>query len=274
MDVVYIPTLSRPDNIAKIVPYWLEQDIQVRLVVERNEYGMHNALKRREGWGREVYILTLPAQRRGVGYARNYCMVHASRTALTSIIMSDDDVYVKPTSDASLLLREAEKPGVLGIGGTMSIHDRFTNGATSRLHGPILCPGGWGFKLYGLNIQATLDCGNYDKRLIMHAEQELARQGISHGTPWLVHCDVKCNVIGKRYAPGGLTAIYSTREQLDEADRACMAIIHKAWPEFTNSPDKPSRVSWIKMLDRYIPGWEDRSAIHGGSLLWDAGEFQ
>lgn len=265
--VVYIPTLSRLSNIQKIIPFWLEQDIQVRLVVEHREYRAHTILKRKNGWDSNVYILPLPLAGRGIGYARSYCVQHAKKTALDSIIMSDDDIYVHPSSDAYKLLDEAEKPGVLGIGGKLPIQDRFTAGATTNMTGPILCPSGWAFKLYGLNVQTALNCGNYNSRLdACGEEQELARQGISRGIPWLVHCDVKCVAIGNRYAPGGLSAKYSTIEKRTRAERDCMAIIHQLWPEFTNAPDKPSRVAWQKMLDRYIPDWREASALHGGSL--------
>jgi hypothetical protein len=270
--VVYIPTLSRLDNLRKIIPYWLEQEMQVRLVVEHREYGAHNALKRDMGWGSAVYILPLPLDNRGIGYSRNYCVKHASRTALDSIIMSDDDIYVNTSSDAWLLLDEAAKPGVLGVGGALSIHDRFTDGAISRTHGAIMCPGGWAFKLYGLNVQVALDCGNYNRYLHSHGEDaEMARQGISRGYPWRVHCDVRCTAIGKRYDPGGLAAKYTTKEKRIEAEHECMAIIHNTWPKYTNAPDKPSRTAWQKMLNDYIPTWREASALHGGSLdkLWE-----
>jgi hypothetical protein len=84
--------------------------------------------------------------------------------------------------------------------------------------------------------------------------------------PWLVHCDVKVAAIGKRYAPGGFSSKWRTTEARDMAEKECMAIVHKRWPDYTNSPDKLLRVAWQRMLDDYIPEWREASAIHGGSL--------
>lgn len=264
---VYIPTLSRLDNLRKIVPIWLQQDIQVRLVVERREYQDHVKLKKQENWGTDVYILPLKLAARGIGYARQQCVLHAKATDLSTIIMSDDDMYPHPSTDVWQLIDEAERPGVLGIGATRSLHDRFTDGAVSRNNGPILCPGGWGLQLFGLNIQEVMDCGNFDPRLHTIGEDtDLVRRGIARGIPWLVHCDVKAVAAGKRYAPGGFAAKYHTIEARKEAERQCMAIIHKRWPDYTNSPEKPLRMAWQRMLDDYIPDWRDESAIHGGHL--------
>jgi hypothetical protein len=267
MDVVYIPTMSRIDMLRKTVPNWIDQGIQVRLVVDRMEFSIHGKLKREENWGKNVYILPLPLSARGIGYARNFCVQHAKKTALISIIMSDDDIHIHSNSNASLLLEEAEKPGVLGIGATRSIHDMFTGGAISRNHGAILCPGGWGFQVFGLNVQTALDCGNFDTKLHTIGEDtELARQGIKRGIPWLAHCDVKAVSVAKRYSPGGFAAKYSTIEARTAAEKECLDIIHKRWPSYTNAPDKPLRVSWRKLLNDYIPNWKVASAIHGGDI--------
>jgi hypothetical protein len=266
-DVVYIPTLSRLDLLERVVPFWLQQEMQVRLIVERHEYAAHQTLKKRMKWGGNVYILPLKLAGRGIGYARRECVLHAHATHLKSVIMSDDDMYPHPDTDVWELIDEAERPGVLGIGATRSLHDRFTNGAISRNHGVILCPGGWGLQLFGLNIQEAISCGNFDHRLHTIGEDaELARQGIARGIPWLVHCDVKAVAAGKRYAPGGFSAKYKLLEARREAEKVCMEIIHRRWPDYTNPPEKPLRMMWQKMLSNYIPEWRDYSALHGGDI--------
>jgi hypothetical protein len=267
MDVVYIPTLSRTDMLKKTVPNWIEQGLQVRLVIDRVEWSIHTKLKREENWGKDVYILPLPLSGRGMGYARNFIVHHAKKTALESIIMSDDDVHIHPNSNASLLLEEAEKPRVLGVGAVRSLHDRFTGGAISANSGPILCPGGWGFTIHGLNIDNALLCGNFDKQLHSFGEDaELARNGIVQGIPWRVHCDVEFVSLNKRLDPGGFSAKYSTLDARLEAELECRKIIHKRWPEYTSQPEKKPRVAWQKLLDDNIPNWKEASAIHGGSL--------
>lgn len=265
---VYIPTMNRYDNLAKIIPLWLEQKFLVRLVVEPNEYGEHARLITRMGWnGRGVTAIPVKSPRRGIGYARRAAVLHAYYNGRKSIVMSDDDMKPARDSDMAWLLAEAAQPGVLGVGAVRPIHDHFTGGAVSANHGPILCPGGWGFQLFGLNIETAIKVGNFDERLHSYGEDgELCRRGIAQGIPWRVHCDVWCAPIGKRYAPGGISTRFARPEYRTDAEQQCLAIIHDRWPYYTNAPDKPLRVAWQKMLDHYIPDWRDRSAIHGGHL--------
>jgi len=162
----------------------------------------------------------------------------------------------------------AERDDVLGIGATRPIHDRFTDGAVSRNSGPILCPGGWGFVLFALNVRNAVRAGNYDAALhTIGDDAELARHGIAYlGIPWLVHCDVRWTSLGTRYAPGGINARFADRAAREAAERECLAIIHNRWPVYTNPPDKRLRVAWQKLLNDYIPDWREHSAIHGGKL--------
>ena len=258
---VYIPTMGRYDNLKRIVPAWLAQGIQVRLVVDRSEFPQHRDLREEMGWRDRVQVLA--ARGSGIGAARRFCVSHASQSQLPSIIMSDDDM--RPTTEAWPLLTEAARPGVLGIGAVRPIHDFFTGGAVSRNHGVILCPGGWGFQLFGLNVRAAIEVGNFDSKLHTAGEDaELARNGIARGYPWLVHCDVECATIGARYAPGGINTRFREPEDRTQAEWECLELIHKRWPIYTNPPDKRLRMAWQKMLDDYIPDWRERSAIHGG----------
>lgn len=273
---VYIPTMGRYDNLLKVVPAWLAQNMPVRLVVDDSEYDEHVSFRNANGWGGVVHVLKVPwTYPRGIGAARRFCVQHARRLHLASIIMTDDDM--KPITDAWPLIAEASVPGVLGVGAVRSIHDHFTAGAISRNHGVIMCPGGWGFQTFGLNTRTAHAVGNFDSALHSYGEDgELCRQGISRGVPWMVHCDVKVAPIGARYAPGGINTRFAdpglrhlpgTSIARIEAERECLTIIHKRWPEYTNLPDRPLRVAWQKMLDNFIPDWRSRSAIHGGRLL-------
>jgi hypothetical protein len=204
---------------------------------------------------------------RGIGYARNYAVKHAKATNLEAIIMSDDDVHIHPNSDAYELIDAVLHPGVLGVGATRSLHDRFTNGAISANDGVILCPGGWGFTIHGLNVKTAIECGNFNPALHSFGEDaELARQGIAKGIPWRVHCGVQFVSLNKRLDPGGFSAKYHTLEGRLAGELECRKIIHKRWPDYTSEPDKKPRVAWQRMLDDYVPGWRGASAIHGGDL--------
>jgi hypothetical protein len=250
------------------IPNWLKQDIPIRLVVERHEYQAHAKLVREMKWGEDVCVLPTPLSGKGIGYARKYCVEHARESGLDAIIMSNDDCYVNQSSDAWLLIDEAEKPTTLGIGATRSLHDRFTGGAISRNSGPILCPGGWGFMLWGMNVKNALKIGNYDPALTIFGEDfELAFEGIKRGIPWQVHCDVKFTAANKRYDKGGIESKYRGKLEARLADeRRCMAIVRERWPEYINPPDKRTRIAWQQLYTDYIPDWKKGSAIHGGSL--------
>ena len=266
---VYIPTVGRWGNIRKIVPRWIGLEQSVRLVVDPDETDVALAVRRQEGWGSDVRIWAPPGLH-GIGAIRNKIVRQAARNGLTSIILAEDDVLPDADSDYLELLDWADRPDVLGIGATRPIHDRFTGGAISRNSGAILCPGGWGFVCFGLNVLNALEAGNYDKALhTIGDDAELARNGIAKlRIPWLAHCDVRWASLGTRYSPGGIESRFRNREGRQRAERECLALIHERWPAYTNEPGKRLRVSWQKMLNDYLPGWKARSAIHGGDLAW------
>jgi hypothetical protein len=259
---VYIITRNRPGNLKKIVPRWLEQRMHVMLVVEQEEYDNHLSLIRGMYW-HNVDVLAVSGNR-GVGRARQAAVEHASAVGIRTMIMSDDDLRPASESLMSLLLTEARRPGVLGIGATRGIHDRFSNGITTERDDVILCPGGWGMQLFGLNVPMTVKLGNFDPLLDCWGEDhELMRNGIAEGIPWLVHCGVRCEPIGKRYDPGGLNA-YVAEDDRPAREMVCKKLIHERWPLYTSAPDKKSRMQWQKMMNDCIPNWRAKSAIHGG----------
>lgn len=260
----YIMTRSRPGNLKKIVPRWLEQHIPVVLVTEPSEREHHLSLVNGQGW-EDVTVIN-PPQERGIGYKRQFSVEHAHSRRLRSIIMSDDDMQPANNSDMDLLLEEAQKPGVLGIGAARSLHDHFSGGATKNNDGVILCPGGWGMQLFALNVRSALDAGNFDAALDCFGEDhELARNGIARlGLPWAVHCTVRCEPVGVRYDPGGINA-FITDGTRPKREQACREIIYRRWPRYASVPDARPRMRWQKMLDDYIPGWREFSAMHGGS---------
>ena len=271
MGVVYIPTMGRPANVRKIVPKWLDQNMSVRLVVNTDEVNTHLAVRAQEGWGSDVRVWAPPGVR-GIGAIRRRIVRQAARNGLNAIVLSEDDAMPERKSDFHDLLDWAERPDVLGIGATRPIHDRFTGGAISNNSGAILCPGGWGFVCFALNVPNAIAAGNYDAALhTIGDDAELARNGIAKlRIPWLAHCDVRWSAIGSRYSPGGINARFGEDEvKRHEAERECMELIHERWPMYTNRPDQRLRVSWQKMLDDYIPGWRARSALHGGDLAAD-----
>lgn len=264
---VYIITRSRPDNIKKIVPRWLDQNLPVTLVVEEEEHDHHTSLVRGMGWD-NVEVISPKSVNKGVGHARAFAVWDADRHGLKSMIMSDDDLRPTSVSYMHLLLREAERPGVLGVGATRPLHDKFSGGITSDRDDVILCPGGWGMQLFALNVQQTLDIGSFDSKLDCWGEDhELMRNGIAAGIPWLVHCGVRSEAIGVRYDPGGLNAYTGGNEGRTDMEMKCRQIIFNRWPRYVSPPNKKPRMQWASMMDDYITGWRDQSAIHGGQWV-------
>jgi hypothetical protein len=277
----YIITRGRLENLRKIIPRWIGQDIPVVLVVEHIEKGKHDRFLLNNGWERSVQTISPNLPNRGVGFARGVAVSHALEHRLRSIIMSDDDLRPASDSDMPKLLRSAERPNVLGIGAVRALHNHYSKGVTAENDGLIICPAGWGMQLFALNIRNTMLVGNFDPKLDCFGEDhELMRQGIAtSGIPWLVHCGVKCEAIGVRFDPGGLNDYIASRppvvvtasearEQRENREQVCRAIIHDRWPKYCSRPDQRNRTAWSRMMDDWIPGWRLRSAMHGGS--WDA----
>jgi hypothetical protein len=263
-DNVYIVTRDRLDNLEKIIPRWLEQYFYVTLVIEHSEYMKHDALIRGMGVYDDIAIISPKAENKGIGHARKYAVTNACLRGLRSFIMSDDDLRPHKDSVMADLVKEAEKPNVLGIGATRPLHDRFSHNMTRDRDDVIICPGGWGMQVFALNVRNTVDVGNFNPRLDCWGEDhELMRDGIVCGFPWLVHCGVKCEPIGVRYDPGGLHS-YIGKGNRSERELECRKLIYERWGNYVSKPDKRPRTAWARMMDEYIPNWRSKSAIHGG----------
>ena len=197
---------------------------------------------------------TLPS---GIGAARRFCVQHARRLHLPSIIC-------RRTTHNGCLGRLSRRPSVPRSleRAVRSIHDHFTAGAISRNSGVIMCPGGWGFQTFGLNTRTAHEVGNFDSLLHSYGEDgELAVAGISPRAQYrTVHGDVKVAPIGARYAPGGINTRFKCLESRTRAERECLALIHMRWPKYTNEPDRPLRVAPGRDDGRLHPGSGARGA--------------
>jgi glycosyltransferase involved in cell wall biosynthesis len=269
MSAVYICTKDRFGNLVKVVPRWMTFQYPIVLVVDRDDAIDTQSLIRREGWESRVRVQRLRENNRGIGYARRAAVRHAESNGHQTIIMADDDIMPRAGTDLYRLFNQAHRPDTLGIGATHSQHDLLTGGFTKTSDMPILCPSGYGFQLFGLNVRNAIAVGSFDVQLDVFGEDaELMRHGIVAGFPWKLHCGVKCQKIGKRGDPGGIESLtrgdrYSDRR---ESEIWCQEHIHRRWPEYTSEPPKPSRMAWQKFYNHYMPDWRKLSAIHGGSL--------
>lgn len=261
---VYIPTRSRPGFVRRIVPRWLELGLDVRLVTD--DPGLLRAVKRQEDWDERVHISATSAY--GTGAIRRSIVKRAHAAGFRSIILADDDMMPDRNSDFRALLDIASRPRVLGIGAVRPITDHFTHGAMSANSGVILCPGGWAFGLYGLNVANAVAAGNFDPALTVHGEDaELARQGIAKlALPWLVHADVNWTSMNTRGAAGGIAAMLPDPGEREAALQECFRLLRARWGDYVNRPGSPARMAWQRMLDDFLPKWRSMSAMHGGKL--------
>lgn len=261
---VYIPSRARSTRLDKVMPAWIEQDMDIQLVVPFGEYQAYVDVVRSNGW--DVAVLKSPRSVDGIGATRRFIIEHAKKAGLGEIIMCDDDFKPMPDTDMWDLLDAAKDQYAVGVAASYGYNDFLSGGKLSELSGVILCPGGWGHNVYSLNVENVLGCGNFDAALGFYEDDELQREGVALGMPWLVHCDVWMTSLGKRGDAGGCQAPYSTSEDRAAAMLRCAKIVEKRWPKYVNITKAGYRMSWKKMLDDYIPGWQGLSAIHGGSL--------
>jgi hypothetical protein len=268
VSAVYIFSKARPANLRRVVPRWVAtvpNNIDINIVTDRSEVPDVRTLMKQEGWPSQVRTYRLRRDDEGIGYARRNVVSHAFGQGHDAIIMADDDIMPAVDSPMRRLVQVARLTDSLGVGATHGQHDLLTGGYTKNHDDVILCPSGYGFQLFALNVRNALAVGNYDDRLTCFGEDaELMRQGIAHGYPWKLHCGVKCVKIGKRGDPGGIQELMG--DYRATAEQACQNMIHTRWPDFTSTPPKPSRMAWQKFYDYYIPTWRQRSAMHGGNL--------
>jgi len=251
----------------RTVPRWLDQPVRpLRLVVPSGEYAAHVALRDEQEW-EGVYVVSLPRGSWGIGASRHFCVEHAYDCGYDEIIITDDDYRPARGTDVRKLLEAAQDPYALGVGAVRSLLDRFNHGKLSELSGPILCPGGWGFMVYALNLRNVRAVGSFDPELSFCEDAELMRNGVTHGLPWRVHCDVWTEALAKRYEPGGIASTFRSPDERAADEARCLRLIESRWPKYQKQiAGGKSRMSWVGIHDDYMPGWRERSALHGGRL--------
>jgi hypothetical protein len=247
----------------------MAQNLPVKLVVPEDQFDDHVRLRDSMGWIPGVGVIALPPGTYGLGETRQFILEHAASKDRDAIIISDDDHRPKAGANMWDLLAAAMAPDVLGVGASRPLTDRFNGGALTRNRGIIMCPGGWGFTVYGLNVRNATHIGGFDPNIHFFGEDaELARNGIAyHQWFWRVSCDVWIEQLNVRNAPGGISSVFNgDAEARAKAERKDRAYLRQMWPEYISRPDQKPRMAWSRMLDDYIPGWRERSALHGGSL--------
>ena len=250
--VVYIPSRKRTHNLKKIIPRWLDQGYEIRLVTEESDHQPYidTAAHLPGKWNLDgVKFLILPENGKGIGYARNYVVAHAEKTKLKSFIMADDDVMPKPLEEFWLHdMRRLQKAvedqdgvplgasfvSLVGCAAVHSYQDFLFGGwlkkeleqkpGHSELRSyhpqvagkPFLVPNGSCGQCYAVNVERAIKIGGYDLDLTVgYEDNDFMMRSITHHMPWSAHSGVWMDRLGGRFTPGGIADLTDIKENMD-----------------------------------------------------------
>lgn len=275
---VFIPSRGRWDVASKLVNAWREQHFHVHFVVEPGEANTyyHN-LNRVKPYPSDqapsISIHALPIRNGGIGNSRNHCIELASSWGMKAIVLADDDIKPNPKyPNMSNFIEQARHPKVLGITARYGYHDLCLGSAIRDRSDLILLPTGT-FRLVALNVENVLNIGNYDRTLEYAEDCDLFLRGLDAGFPWMIHLGTRSNSMGNRYQPGGMLDYAGGALALMDKKEHWHQEIYKKYPNLVNDPANADftkqnsiRIQWRKAYDKFLPGWKDYSALHGGYL--------
>jgi hypothetical protein len=239
--VVYIPSRGRAHNIDKVVPRWLLQRYQPRIVIEASDWEEYNALRasriESDGAWQFVRLIKLPESGMGIGYARQFALQHAAgydahrksycrnHDAVSSFIMADDDVMPKVPGNlwAHHMIRLQQAVDNTGYIGCAAVHsyqdlicggflkkdfafDHKTSNGVSVKGRPCIAPNGSFGQCFAVNTQSAIHIGGFDPELtVAYEDNDFMMRCISKGVPWLFHSGVWMDRLGGRFAAGGIS---------------------------------------------------------------------
>lgn len=259
--VVYIPTRGRIQNLGKVLPAWREQRFLAVVMTEPNEAKAHRKFIREHDFEDFASVLSLPRADQGIGNSRHQIIKHASSVGLRRIILADDDCKPHKDSDMRRLLKFRVSQ-TLGMGACFSYYGlQLGNDFIRDTNKKTLMPGGMGYNIFSLDVEATIGIGNFDRRLHTYWEDaELIRQAMKDlHIGWHIHTGVWGTQMGKRYDAGGINSL-AANEARKRREKMCHQIVYKRWgPRYISHPDKRPRCSWANMLDDFVPGWREKA---------------
>jgi hypothetical protein len=261
---VFIPSRGRWIGARKLADAWHQQDFEVTFVVEKDEATQYASRVE------DCRVDPLPVRNAGIGFSRNHCVDLAASYGYESIILADDDI--KPGKHMDWLIEDAEDPKILGITARYSYHDFALGPKIKDMSDLILMPTGL-FRLVALNVMNVENLGNYDHTLEYAEDCDLFLRGLREGFPWMTHLGTWSMSIGKRYEPGGMLDYAGGEENLAIKKGQWHRTLHDQYPSIVNKHTERCagkqnciRVGWQRAYDKYMPGWREYSAIHGGDI--------
>lgn len=200
----------------------------------------------------EVKPVWLKSQERGLGYARNRAVAHASSQGYKSIGMIDDDQLLK--GDIAGWLAAAKRDDITSLGAYKRIYGLFFGASAMVAHkdepGVWLHKGNAGNMAVALNVANVIEIGNYGQDQRYMEDHELCRNNYAkRGCPWFIYTGVHAGDIGTmketRAQAGGMTAA----DRSLEARAKIQQMNHETWPEYVTAPPKRYRCNWRKMIE-------------------------
>jgi hypothetical protein len=243
------------------MPKWQQQKNveEIILVLEKRERSAYHEVTKQY---RNVSIVCLPEEGRGINYSRNHIVLMAHGMGLDRIIMSDDDLCPRPDSDVDRLF-EWNGLNTLGIGMMFPLYGlMFGNKTIKNEDRPLMSKGALGKGLYSIRVQRVLAIGNFDVRF--HSgwgDDELVRQGMAAlGATWYVHAGVHGTFMAGRYTKGGINDYHKEdQESRLKGQELSHRMIYKKWgPRYISAPGKRMLCRWKLFLDDFVPDWHDR----------------
>lgn len=259
---IFIPTRNRTQYLEKAIPHWLEQDLNgLYIVVEPQEYVKHRTFLRRKGWDCDVDIVKLKRDNRGVNYARNAIIRYGAKEGLSSVVMADDDLFPSKNSDINDLTINDD---MIGVGACCSYYGLFLgNSFVKEDHDHVLVPGGWGYRMFLIDVDAALGLGNYDLKLrSLWGDNDMARMSMSRlGIGWYISTNVWYSSTAPRYAPGGIADLYGGNKlRRLQMEKVLHGYLNKKWGDrYINKPPKRIMCRWRRFLDDYVENWRDKA---------------
>jgi hypothetical protein len=267
---VYIPSRSRWDNVKKLVTAWDEEMFDVLFMVEPDEQDKYDTELVKCGATGFARTIALPDRNLGVGFSRAQCIRHAANDDFDAIICSDDDI--KPKSGMDRLVWLAEDPLVLGATAYYSYLDLMLGIKGTNREDVIIAPNCI-VRLFSLNVQNSLEIGNFDEELKCGDDADFVIRGIMAGYPWFIHLGAKSISFAPRFAEGGVKALEQaiSKGEVDGAKGdATRDAVEKIAAKFDGyaSARTPTKLAykWRDIHDDFVPDWKHWSPLHGGKI--------
>jgi hypothetical protein len=194
-----------------------------------------------------------------VGLVRRRIVNYAAENRIKSFLMADDDQVI--SGDIAGLIRLAERRDVTGIAAWKSIYGLWYRGTQLSLNAAagisaLHLNRGNAHQVMALNTANVMRAGNYDEKLRVYEDGELARNAIRRGLPWMMYTGVAASgqasseMIRARHGGGVADGDEAYYDALKTASRVEIA---RRWPEFISLRGASCVCYWKRLNAAYLP---------------------